>query len=124
MLGFQEGVGAPHTSLLISTNLYIRIVEYPIGQLNCCEYRNNNISFCGKCKISPFHPHFDLTDPKNDQIGLKFLARFFAIHIFLKYILNYYIIRARGSFSLRNKVSLHVLNGPPFSLSFSHANNI
>lgn len=41
MLGFQEGVGASHTSLLINTNLYIRIVEYlTILQLEYRDCRN------------------------------------------------------------------------------------
>ncbi len=54
MLGFQEGVGASHASLLINTNLYIRIVEYSIILWKICKYRNIEISFCDKYKIRPF----------------------------------------------------------------------
>ena len=39
MLGFQEGVGASHTSLIINPNLYIRIVEYSIKVLINCDIR-------------------------------------------------------------------------------------
>jgi len=57
VLGFQEGVGASHTSLLINTNLYIRIVEYSIPISKSCKYRNIGVVFCDKCKIQP---HLDL----------------------------------------------------------------
>jgi len=60
VLGFQEGVGASHTSLLINTNLHIRIVEYSISQSKYCEFRNSEIKICDKHNNVAFSPHLDL----------------------------------------------------------------